>query len=211
MESKLLGLHWNKSNDTLAVNFEDCKKTHELMKRVILRADVKVYDPLGIASPILLSAKHMHQQICEKNHIWDGALRKELQLAWKQWLQNLPNKVTISRSLTSDHEKVTEVCLHGFGDASNKGCCAAVYAVVKQGDKQFQDLIASKSRIAKKSTSIPRLELVSAHMAVNLVDNIRTALEGYNISGTYVWLDTSVALYWIINNNGNWKQFVSNS
>ena len=75
--------------------------------------------------------------------------------------------------------------------------------MIKQGDKQSQGLNASKSRIAKKNTSIPRLELVSAHMAVNLVDNIRTALEGYNISGTYVWLDSSVALYWIINNNGN--------
>ena len=46
-------------------------------------------------------------------------------------------------------------------------------------------------------------------MAANLVDNIRTDLEGY-ISGTYVWLDSSVALYWIIFNKGNWKQFVSN-
>ena len=154
----------------------------------------KVYDPLGIASPILLGAKHIYRQICEENHTWDGALRKELELAWKKWLQNLPNEVTIPRSLTSVHEKVTEVCLHVFGDASNKGCCAAVYPVVKQGDKQFQGLIASKSGIAKKNTSIPRLELVSAHIAVNLVDNIRTALEGYNISGTYVWLDSSVAL-----------------
>ena len=170
----------------------------------------KVYDPLGIASPILLRAKHIYRQICEENHAWDGALRKELELAWKKWLQNLSNEITIPRSLTSGHEKVTEVCLHAFGDASNKGCCAAVYAVVKNRDKQSQGLTASKSRIARKNTSIPRLELVSAHMAANLVDNIRTALEGYNISGTYVWLDSSVALYWIINNKGNWKQFVSN-
>ena len=101
------------------------------------------------------------------------------------------------------------MCLHAFGDASNKVCYAAVYAVLKKGDKQFQGLIASKCRIARKNTSIPRLELVSAHMAVNLVDNIRTALEGYNINGNYIWLDGSVALYWIIKNNGKWKQNLS--
>ena len=118
MESKLLGLYWNKSNDTLAVNFEDCKKMHELTKRGVLRAMAKVYDPLGIASPISLSAKHIYQQICEESHTWDGALRKELELAWKKWLQNLPNEVTIPRSPISVHEKVTEVCLDAFGDAS---------------------------------------------------------------------------------------------
>ena len=50
-------------------------------KRGVLRAMAKVYDPLGIASPILLSAKHIYQQICEENHTWDGALRKEVELA----------------------------------------------------------------------------------------------------------------------------------
>ena len=210
LESKLLGLHWNKTVDTLAVNFEECKKTNELTKRGVLRAMAKVYDPLGIASPIMLNAKHIYRQICEENHSWDGALRKEIELAWKQWLYNLPNEVTVPRSLTSVHEKITGVYLHAFGDASKKGCCAAIYAVVQQGDKQVQELLASKSQIAKKNTGIPRLELVSAHMAVNLVDNIRTALAGYNIIGTYIWLDSAVALYWIINNDGNWKQFVSN-
>ena len=90
------------------------------------------------------------------------------------------------------------MCLHAFGDASNKVCYAAVYAVLKKGDKHFQGPTASKCRIARKNKRIPRLELVSAHMAVNLVDNIRTALEGYNINGNYIWLDSSVALYWII-------------
>ena len=184
LESKLLGLHWNKTVDTLAVNFEECKKTNELTKRGVLRAMAKVYDPLGIASPIMLNANHIYQQICEENHSWDGALRKEIELAWKQWPYNLPNEVTVPRSLTSVHEKITGVYLHAFGDAGKKGCCAAIYAVVQQGDKQVQGLLASKYRIAKKNTSIPRLELVSAHMAVNLVDNIRTALAGYNIIGT---------------------------
>ena len=60
MESKHLGVHWNKSNDTLVVNFEVFKKTHELTKRGVLRTMAKVYDSLGIASPIMLRAQYMY-------------------------------------------------------------------------------------------------------------------------------------------------------
>ena len=35
----------------------------------------------------------------------------------------------------------------------------------------------------KKGLSIPRLELISAQMAANLVDNVRSALEGCVASG----------------------------
>jgi hypothetical protein len=47
-------------------------------------------------------------------------------------------------------------------------------------------------------------------MVANLTDNVRRALAGYNIFGAYGWLDSTVALYWIKNKNGEWKQFVSN-
>ena len=47
-------------------------------------------------------------------------------------------------------------------------------------------------------------------MVANLTDNVRRALAGYNIFGAYRWLDSTVALYWIKNKDGEWKQFVSN-
>ena len=81
--------------------------------------------------------------------------------------------------------------LHGFGDARKKGCSTAIYA----DGKVTQGLLASKSRITKKDTSIPSLELVSAHMIANLLTNFRTALDGYAITGVHGWLDSTVALY----------------
>ena len=47
-------------------------------------------------------------------------------------------------------------------------------------------------------------------MVANLTDNVRRALAGYNIFGAYGWLDSTVALYWIKNKDGEWKQFVFN-
>ena len=57
-------------------------------------------------------------------------------MIWDQWLTNLPDNVIVPRNLTSARVSVTEIELHGLGDASKKGCSAAFYAVVKQGEKQ---------------------------------------------------------------------------
>ena len=62
--------------------------------------------------------------------------------------------------------------LHAFGDASGNGVAAAVYALVVQEKCVNQGLVASsRARLAKKVLTIPRLELVSGHMAVNLLSN----------------------------------------
>ena len=138
-ETKLLGLPWNKSNDTLAVGFPT--KPTETTRREILRFD--------------------------------------------------------------------EIELHSFGDASGSGVSAADYAVVKQHSGASVGLIIAKSRLAKKNLTIPRLELVSAHVAANLADNVRIALDGYPVKAVYGWLDSLVALYWI-RGTRTYRQFVPN-
>ena len=88
---------------------------------------------------------------------------------------------------------------------------AAVYTVVVQEKGVNQGLVAfaSRARLAKKGLTIPRLELVSGHMAVNLLSNVSEALEGFPVSVKYCWLDGTVALHWI-RRPGEYKQFVSN-
>ena len=86
------------------------------------------------------------------------------------------------RSLVQHQEPTDNIKLHAFEDASIHGVCAAVYAKVIQALGVTQGLIAAKSRLAKKSLTIPRLELVSGHMAVNLSTNVRAALEGFSMT-----------------------------
>ena len=84
-----------------------------------------------------------------------------------------------------------------FGDASGRGFSAASYAVVTQPSGVNVGLVTAKARLAKQGLSIPRLELVSGHMAINLMTNTRDALEGFPVSEIYCWLDGTVALHWI--------------
>ena len=84
-----------------------------------------------------------------------------------------------------------------------------MYTVVYQESGIHQGLLAAKARLAKKGLTMPRLELISAHMAANLVDNIKSALEEYLARSVYGWKDSTVVLHWIAG-QGSYKQFVSN-
>ena len=96
-----------------------------------------------------------------------------------------------------------------FGDAGSKDNLAAVYAVTHIPSGITQGLVASKSRLANKCLTTLRLELVAGHMATNLVDNVKEALQGFPIRSVYGWLYSSIVLHWI-KWGGNYKQFVGN-
>jgi hypothetical protein len=126
-----------------------------------------------------------------------------------RWEQELPDHVSTTRSLVKFREEIESIELHAFGDASGDGVSSTVYAIVRQPSGVSQGLVAAKSRLAKQGLTIPRLELVSAHMAANLVSNVEIALEGFPVTVMQGWLDSTVALYWI-NGGGEYKQFVAN-
>ena len=107
-------------------------------------------------------------------------------------------------------EPIHDIALHAFGDASGHRVGAAVYAVVTQETQVNQGLVCAKARLAKQGLRIPRKELVSAYMAVNLLDNVCDALDGFPVSSLVGWLDSSVALHWI-RERGEYKLFVANS
>ena len=116
--------------------------------------------------------------------------------------------MTVKRTIAPFREAINSIQLHAFGDASSKGVCAAVYAVVSQESGTTQGLVTSKSRLSKKNLTIPRLELVAGHMAVNLAVNVRDALQSCD-PVLHCWLDSTVALYWI-QGSGEYRQFVAN-
>ena len=102
------------------------------------------------------------------------------------------------------------VHLHVFADASTLTCCSVAIAVVESNTGVVKGLLASKSRILKRDTSIPRLELVSGHMAANMARNLCNALRGWPIKSVIIWMDSLVALFWINNPGKAWKVFVAN-
>ena len=178
--ASLLGLPWDKENDSIAVSLPLEKA--EPTKRGILSKVARIYDPLGLASPILRGAKLLYRDVCDAKRNWDDKLPKELLQNWVQWEERLPQQLTVPRSLAVHQEEVLSIELHGFGHASGKGVAAAVYAVVVQELGVNQGLVAARVRLAKKGLTIPCLELVSGYMAVNLLTNVIEALEAFPLT-----------------------------
>ena len=168
-----------------------------------------MYDPLGVASPTMLVGKLLYREVCESHLPWDKKVSDRIRQEWLKFVRNLPNKVEVQQSLPRFKEPIEGVVLHAFGDTGGSGISAAVYVVITEASGVSKGLIAAKSRLAKKNLTIPRLELVSAHMAANLVDNVRTALERYPIKSVHGWSDSTVTLHWI-KGGGTYKQFMTN-
>ena len=203
----LPGLSWEKEKDTIGVKFPS-EKT-EPTKRGILEKIARIYDPLGLVSLVTLEGKLLYWDACDAKVSWDAQLPIKLTQDWSRWEQRLPQICTVPRSLATHREEIQSIQLHAFGDASGKGVAPAVFAVVVQESGTNQRLVAAKARLTKQGLTIPRQELVSGHMAVNLVMNVCEALEGFPVTEKHCWLDSTMALHWI-KGPGEYKKFVSN-
>ena len=142
-ETKLLGLHWNKISDTIAVSFPT--KLGDVTKRGVLQTLASIYDPLGIVSPIILQGKLLFRELCDRGLTWDEQLPEHLGSRWKQFYGGLPTKMEMNRSLCFYREEIHSIELHAFGDASEKGISAAVYAVAQHPSGYSVGIIAAKS------------------------------------------------------------------
>eukprot|EP00794_Sanderia_malayensis_P019342 gene19342-21260_t len=110
-ETSILGLKWNKNQDLISVNFLPAKETAETTKRGILRGMARVFDPLGIASPVLLKAKKLYRQPCEDNLPWDKQLPESLAKQWGKWQMQLPESISPSTESSEEAKLIKEVMM----------------------------------------------------------------------------------------------------
>ena len=71
----------------------------------------------------------------------------------------------------------------------------SIYAVINQQNIFSQNLItSSKSRLARKNLSIPRLELLVAHTSANLAENVTTYLNKLSPRKIYARSDSTTSI-----------------
>ena len=150
-ESKVFGLPWDKDMDTLTVNFPKSETTTTM--REVLRKLAKVYDALGLATPITLHGKLIYRGICDQKVPWDAQLNKQLVKRVENWEQSVPTGVKVPRPLVYYRESVVDIQLHAFGNASTQGVGSAVYAVIRQPSGTTQRFVAAIGRLAKLALS----------------------------------------------------------
>lgn len=185
---------------------EDC-----LTKRKIFSTIAKLYDPLGLVSPVVSWAKIHMQQLWTKNTGWDDPIPDDITVKWKEFSSQLPCLVGYKVPRYLFLPDSSSVQFHVFTDASEAGYGACIYArtVDLKGNIKIE-LVAAKSRVAPlKRISLPRLELCAALLGAKLYARVSTALR---MEGTRCcfWTDSMVTLHWIQAPPNTWQTFVGN-
>ncbi|CAB4029968.1 Hypothetical predicted protein, partial [Paramuricea clavata] len=93
-ETKILGVKWEEENDTLSVQLGS--NSESPTKRSLLSRLAKIYDPIGIASPLLLQGKQVYREVCDHKLPWDVELKGVIKKRWKNGKITCPaNRVNV--------------------------------------------------------------------------------------------------------------------
>lgn len=77
---RVLGVHWCIQSDTFKFNI--MIQDRPLTRRGILSTVSSIYDPLGILSSVVLSAKKILQDLCRKELGWDDTIPASVAQEW---------------------------------------------------------------------------------------------------------------------------------
>ena len=201
----VLGVKWNKLDDTIVSSFSDLKLHHDITKCSVLSETAQLFDPLGLAAPIVLLAKLFIQRLWSDNLDWTETLPSNLAEDWKD-IRNAILEMTpiqVSRPLLLNAD--LPFTMHGFADASITAYGACIY-FVSEGRSM---LAATKSRVAPiKTMTIPRLELSAALLLAQLIDKVRSACQS-KPKEIVCWTDSQITYHRIQNVSSRYTTFVA--
>ena len=88
---KVLGVGWDREKDLLLLDLTsplESDNTCPVTKRVILGTTSKLYDPLGLLSPVIILLKIIFQSICKTRVGWDDPVDSFIHEQWLKLVQD---------------------------------------------------------------------------------------------------------------------------
>ena len=207
----ILGLKWDPSTGTISLTSSKDESTSQLVtKHKVLQVSSKVYDPLGLLSPVTIRAKLLIQELWQQQLEWDEPLSPERTSQWHEVAQNIEAAATITLPrcfFPSSEMQSTTPYLLVFADASPKTYGAVSY--ITSGNQC--SLVMAKSRVAPlKKLTLPQLELMAALTGARLASFVSQALKSrYPNLKIKLWSDSEIVLHWL-SSSKRLKQFVAN-
>lgn len=208
---KTLGVTWDPRSDQLSFNFDVTSNVSHWTRRSILSTIAKMFDPLGLISPVIVRGKIIMQKLALLQSGWDDLVPTQLVQEWEEFFNKLSllSKVRINR--VAFCSEWTEIQFHCFADASELayGACLYVRAIDDAGNIRIE-LLSSKSRVAPlKRLTLPRLELCAADTAAHLYSKVIKSLK-MNNTRSYFWSDSTIVLHWLKAPPNTWQTFIAN-
>ena len=211
-DGKALGIQWDIGKDELYFS-GDVKLADVVTRRSMLSVLSSTFDPLGLLGPILIGGKVIFQDATRLTLTWDEEVPDDVKSRWTSWFSTMKclGQMRFPRCIKVERSQDSYLQLHHFSDASSRayGCCSYLRSVSKSGKIQVE-LLLSKAKVAPmNATSIPRLELQAAVLSAKMDALLRRELD-IEISKSFFWVDSMIALQYIQNESRRFHVFVSN-
>ncbi|XP_023192327.1 uncharacterized protein LOC111609249 isoform X3 [Xiphophorus maculatus] len=208
---RVLGLQWSIETDEFKFRMSAQDRPHT--RRGILSVVSSLYDPLGILAPFSMPAKLLLQELCRQNLKWDEVIPHSISRKWLDWLKDLQliSSFKVDRCIKpSCIRKPDKAQLHHFSDASQDGYGTVSYLKLEKNNISHVTFILGKARVAPmKQTTIPRLELTAAVLAVRVNKLLQKELQ-IQLEKPVFWTDSTTVLKYISSETRRFHTFVAN-
>ena len=206
---RALGVRWFVEDDDLG--FEIRKLDRPETKRGILSTVCSLFDPLGFAAPVALSAQSLVEDLWKAKVGWDEPLNDDFLSKWRLWNAQLPalSELRIPRCYYPSDLSGCKLQLHLFSDASEFGVSSYLRMEYPYGRVHCAFAMGKARNAPVKFTSIPMLELQAAVLSTRLNKMLRYELE-LNIDKTYFWTDSKIVLHYLKNEKRRFQTYVAN-
>ena len=207
----ILGLQWQPGPDQVQFLPKAQDKPEKWTKRIVASRIAKLFDPLGLIGPVIISAKIILQKLWLLKGGWDDPLPEAEAQTRQDWYEDL---LTISNIRIPQWlgyvQNYKSLQKHGFSDTSKDAYGAAVYLRTQTDSSNTTRLITAKSKVCPlKTLSIPKLELTAAHTLAKLVKSILSLFQKENIE-IFLWSDSLDVLFWLRDHPSRWPVYVAN-
>ena len=216
---RTLGVEWNSKTDRFAVRTN--VPTKPFTKRGVLATINSIFDPLGFASPIVLSGRLLQRKLVPPNTgdeeliklDWDDPLPDRYLPLWNELVDSFKENDGILEIPRCYHLKdfnVSNSTLHVFSDASIQGTGYVAYlrSVSTDGRVHVAFVAANSHLPPRKTLSIPRLELCAAMDASLAAHKLCESLEIEHESVS-LYSDSQVVLGYLTNRTKKFSRYVT--
>ena len=206
---RTLGMHWDTEQDTFS--FRTIRDVTVNTRRSILSDVSSLYDPLGLAAPMILPSKRLLQMMCKENLGWDDVICSDDVVRWSEWTRAITGLSNMKISRCAKPNQLTPFsCTTSQTPLKRAMEFVSYLRIVDSQGNIACSILLGKARVPPlKTVTMPRLELTAATVAVKIFKQIREELT-FPIHEVAFWTDFTTVLQYIKNSHTRFQTFTAN-
>ena len=198
---KVLGLQWNLDKDRFLYN-TNIEWNGQFTKRSVLQFTNRVFDPLGLLTPISIRKRLFMQELWKRKLKWKDSF-EHIENLKDEWLALVKEThIAVSGTFRRNSYFSFNTEFHIFSDASKRAYGAIIYARTP-ASPECQDtklhLIFAKGKVAPLDSklSIPKLEISGVTVGAHLIPFVTKAWKLGEHHKFFIWCDNKATLHWL--------------